>query len=419
LRDLKPTPLDSRAVGASINATFMDNLLNGSFVVRIQPIISGLIAFALCLLVALGTMLFAAKIRHEVLAAILTLTMFAVVLAGYTWIAVLLYKQQGLWIDLAAPGIGALMAWGTAVGANVYEEMKSRRFVQDALGRYTSPELVRVLLKNPRALSLDWGERRKVTVFFSDVAGFTSISERLGPEKVVALLNEYLTEMTEIILDEKAIVDKYIGDAIMAFWGAPIKDADHAMHACRAALRTSKRLGELQAEWQKRFGEKVDFRAGINSGLAIVGNMGSRHKYNYTVMGDTVNLASRLEGANKVYGTRIMIAQGTKELVENQFVARRLDLLAVKGKDLPVEVYELVGEVGQTDESVLTMIDRFEMALAVYREGRFGQAAEDFAVLCKDFPDDGPAAVYLERSRAYAAHPPAKGWDGVFRMTTK
>jgi class 3 adenylate cyclase len=419
LRDIKPTPLDARARGAETNAAFVDNLLNGDFIRRLESWNGAVLAFLLCVAVGLGTFLLVAVVRSPVFVALSSLLVAGLVVALYAGAAHLLFDESGLWVDVAAPSLGVALTWAAGVGVHIYQESQSRRFVQDALGRYTSPALVKELMKNPKALSLEWGETRGLTVFFSDVVSFTSISERLGAQKLVTLLNEYLTEMTDIILDQQGIVDKYIGDAIMAFWGAPMPDEQHAVHACRAALAASKKLGELQEDWERRFGERVDFRAGINSGEAVVGNMGSAHKYNYTVMGDTVNLAARLEGANKVYGTRLLIAQGTKDLVGDGFVTRQLDFVAVKGKDEPVRVYELVGERGAVGEDALDLSDRFDTALRKYREREFSVARQLFQAILSDYPGDEPCRLYVERCERYEKDPPPQDWDGVFRMTTK
>jgi class 3 adenylate cyclase len=419
LRDIKPTPLDPKARGAETIAAFLDNLLHGEFVRRCGRWSAAALAFLLCVLLGLGTFLLVGVIRSAVWAAASSLLVATAVIGVYAVVAFALFESSGIWLDMAAPALGVVVTWAVAVGAHIYQEGQNRRFVQDALGRYTSPALVKELIRNPHALSLEWGETRPLTVFFSDVVSFTSISERLEPQQLVALLNEYLTAMTDIILEKQGVVDKYIGDAIMAFWGAPVPDAQHAAHACQAALAANRRLGELQEVWKKRFGETVDFRAGVNSGEAVVGNMGSLHKYNYTVMGDTVNLASRLEGANKVYGTRLMIAEGTRRLIGEAFVCRELDLLTVKGKEKPVKVYELVGERSVVDEETVKMVDRFDAALRKYREREFAAAQESFQAIVADFPQDGPAALYAQRCTDYVKQPPPADWDGVFRMKTK
>ena len=419
MRDLKPTPLDARALGAEINAVFLDNFLNGDFIIRIPAWGGAVLSFFLCCLLGVGAFLLVGLVRSSFLAAFSSLLVTAVLIGALALVEHLLFKGGGIWVDVAVPSLGALVTWAGVVGMHIYMESKDRRFIQDALGRYTSPALVQELMQNPKALSLEWGESRVLTVFFSDIVSFTSISERLGPQRLVILLNEYLTAMTDIILEEGGVVDKYIGDAIMAFWGAPVEKKDHAVGACRAALRTRLRLKELQKDWERRFKEMVRFRAGINSGDAVVGNMGSLHKYNYTVMGDTVNLAARLEGANKVYGTDLMIAQGTWALVCHEMVARELDFMIVKGKDEPVRVYELMGEKMKTNAAVEELVERFEKTLRIYRDRSFKEAKDQFEAILEDYPGDGPSELYVKRCEDYLRNPPAEDWDGVFRMTTK
>ena len=272
-------------------------------------------------------------------------------------------------------------------------ERRGKRFVQEALGRYTSPALVRELIEHPEYLSLEWGESREMSVYFSDIAGFTTISEGLTPERLVALLNDYLTQMTDLVLEHGGVVDKYIGDAIMAFWGAPLPAPDHARRAVLCALAMRRKCDELRATWHRDFGHEVFARAGVNSGRAIVGNMGSKHKYNYTVMGDMVNLASRLEGANKPYGTFLMVSEATVDQLGDAVDVRELDRIAVKGKEQPVTVFEVLDEKGQTPPALLATARAFEDALALYRARDFAGAKAAFAQL-----GDDPPSQALRRS---------------------
>ncbi len=419
LRDLKPSPVDRRHRGGEITANFLDNLLNGDFIRRTPPWVSALTALLLCLLLSVGTFLVSAVTRSAGWVAVLSMVISTLVVSVYGFIAFTLYNASGVWLDMVQPSLWALAAWGGALGTNFYQEGKSRRFVQDALGRYTAPALVKELMSNPKALSLDWGENRELTVFFSDLQSFTSISERLTPEQLVHLLNDYLTEMTEIILESGGIVDKYIGDAIMAFWGAPYDDPDHAMNACRATLKMQERITELHPRWELEYGENIIARCGLNTGRAVAGNMGSKHKFNYTLMGDTVNLASRFEGANKPYETLKMIGEGTYKVVKDQVVTRELDFLAVKGKERPVRVYELMCLVEDNDEHCIELAERFNQALDIYRQTKFEEALALFLKIIDDYEGDGPSKLYVGRCREYIRNPPPLDWDGVYRMKTK
>lgn len=229
------------------------------------------------------------------------------------------------------------------IGGQVFlisKERAERLQIKGMLDSYVSPEVVNILLKNPEKLTLG-GEDRDVTVFFSDIRGFTSLSEGMTPQELVSLINKYLSMMTDIIMDNRGTVDKYIGDAIMAFWGAPLDDPEHPFRACKASLEMLKALEELNRELPE--GKKINIGIGINTGIATIGNMGSTKKKNYTAMGDTVNLASRLEGVNKLFHTRIIISEYTYERVKDKILARELDLIRVKGKKIPVKIYEVIG----------------------------------------------------------------------------
>ncbi len=419
LRDLKPSPVDRHHLGGEITANFLDNLLNADFIRRSPSWASALVTLLLCLLLSVGVFLVSALTRSAGWVSVLSMLLSTMVVLVYSFLSYTLYKTSGLWIDVFQPSVWGLLAWGVALGANFYQEGKSRRFVQDALGRYTAPDIVKELMSNPKALSLDWGEKRELTVFFSDLQSFTSISERLSAEQLVHLLNDYLTEMTDIILASGGIVDKYIGDAIMAFWGAPYDDPDHAMNACRATLKMQQRIKELHPKWEAEYGENILARCGLNTGQAVAGNMGSRHKFNYTLMGDTVNLASRFEGANKPYGTLVMIGEGTYEVVKDQVVTRELDLLAVKGKEHPVRVYELMALAEDAHEKTLSLAARFNSALDIYRQTKFEEAMAEFLTIMEDHGGDGPSKLYAQRCRDYIRNPPPLDWDGVYRMKTK
>jgi adenylate cyclase len=221
--------------------------------------------------------------------------------------------------------------------------------------------------------------------------------------------------MTDIVLSHGGVVDKYIGDAIMAFWGAPLPAPDHAKKAVRCAIAMRKKCDELRAGWHQRFGHEVFARAGVNSGGAVVGNMGSKHKYNYTVMGDMVNLASRLEGANKAYETFLMVSAATVERLEGEFEVRELDRIAVKGKDKPVTVFEVLDEKGKAEAEWIVRARKFEEGLAMYRTRDFTGARAVFAAN----EGDGPSTVYVERCDLFIGEPPPDNWDGVWRMKEK
>jgi adenylate cyclase len=279
------------------------------------------------------------------------------------------------------------------------------------------PALISQMLNSPEGLRLG-GEEKELTALFADIRGFTTLSENLTPAQLVELLNEYLTEMTEVIFKNWGTLDKYIGDAIMAFWGAPYPQTDHAFRACRTGLDMLSALQRLQAGWQLRGVPRIDVGVGINSGPMLVGNMGSKGRKNYTIMGDSVNLASRLEGINRQFGTHIVISEDTFQQVKDQVVARELDLIQVKGKTQPVKVYELLALAADAHLHN-DLVTRFEKGLAAYRSGEWLPAIEIFQELLVDYPQDGPGQVFIERCLNLLARPPEGPWDGVFVMKTK
>ncbi|MHB8773282.1 MAG: adenylate/guanylate cyclase domain-containing protein [Syntrophales bacterium] len=255
-------------------------------------------------------------------------------------------------------------------------------------------------------------------MLFSDIRGFTSISERLTPEELVRLLNEYLTVMTDVVFRYDGLLDKYIGDAIMAVFGAPLDQSDHALRACRTALDMMAELRRLRTKWAAEGRPDVNIGVGINSGDMVVGNMGSQMRFDYTVMGDHVNLASRLEGTNKEYGTNIIISEFTYEMVKEELFCRELDAVRVKGKKLPVRIFELLGErkdAARWSEFAV----RFENGRAEYRAGRWDKAIAAFEAVLSLRPEDSPSRLYLERCRQLKTNPPPGEWDGVFTMTKK
>ncbi len=294
---------------------------------------------------------------------------------------------------------------------------RQKNYIRKAFMQYLSPEVVKEVIENPNLLKLG-GERREITAYFSDIAGFTSISEKLSPEEVVTLLNKYLTAMTDIILTNDGTVDKYEGDAIVAFFGAPISHPDHAARCCNAAVDMQNALGRLREEWIKEGYPPVYTRMGLNTGPAIIGNMGSQQRMDYTMMGDTVNTASRFEGANKAYGTYTMISEFTYSQVGDRFVVRKLDLIRVIGKTTPTEVFELVGRTGEVDEKKLLTIEEYHKALQEYRSKNWERAAEMFGKLVKD-NGDPPSKTYYDRCLKYKKTPPPADWDGVFVLSQK
>jgi len=405
LLDFRPTPFGGVYPGMEILATALDNLVHGDAIHEAPAAVTWVSVLFFALLAGMGTSMLK-KTGHL---AALGLFLPALAAAGS-----LLAARTGVWVEFVAPAFAALSAFIVAALLSYGVEGRQRRFIKNAFRYYLSPQVIDRVLDNPALLRLG-GERREITAFFSDVAGFTSISEGLSPEDLVGLLNAYLSEMTDIILDLGGTLDKYEGDAIIAFWNAPLDLPDHALRACRAALRCQRRLAERREDFRRRYGHEVRMRVGINSGPAVVGNMGSARRFDYTAMGDTMNLASRLEGAGKVYGVSTLVGEETERRVRDEILAREVDVIRVVGKKQPIRVFELLGEKGAVPAEKLEKTALFGRALETYRARRFSEAAAMFEALA----GDPVAAVYAGRARQSAASPPPDDWDGVYELNKK
>jgi len=299
-----------------------------------------------------------------------------------------------------------------------WQEERQKKRVRNMFGTMVSPAVLKYLEKNPESFSLT-GYKAEATMFFSDVAGFTTISEALKPDRLSDLLNRYLSPMTKIIMDREGYVDKYEGDLIMAEWGVPFAKEDHAVQACHAALEQQARLAELRPILQKEFGHEVFVRMGINSGVVTAGNMGSDRRFQYTVIGDAVNLARRLEPANKDYGTYITIGEETFEKAKTGIEARLLDKIVVRGKSKPVLIYELLGKPNEVPEAKIKAARLYEEAVGLYWSMKWDAAIARFEEVLRIDPADGPSITMLKRAREFRTNPPAAGWSGVYLREDK
>lgn len=344
----------------------------------------------------------------------LWLSTVIVFVAGIVIIALgIFFYYRGFLINVVYPQLSFFLTYLFLVAHSYITEKKSKQEIRDAFGKYVSPVVIEELIKNPDKLKLG-GEKRKITILFSDIAGFTTISETLGPEKLVELLNDYLTDMTEIVLKRNGLVDKFIGDAIMAFWGAPLLQENQETLASRTAKEMIALLDKKRSYWKEKYGVDVYIRVGIATGDVIVGNMGSHQRFDYTVMGDTVNLAARLEGINKTYGTTIMLNQGALAGIDKRTKTRLVDMVRVKGKNDPSKIFELI--VDDYDEKGLNV---YELALKQYIKGDFKRAKKNFE---KSYSilNDGPSKLFIYRCEVLISEGiDKKKWDGVFTMKTK
>ncbi len=280
--------------------------------------------------------------------------------------------------------------------------------------KYVPADLVRLLIESGQEAELG-GTRRELTVYFSDLVGFTSISEKLDPDTLVDLLSHYLDAMTGEILGNDGTVDKFIGDAIMAFWGAPRPHDNHPLAACRTALRNQAQLATLRAEWQRAGLPPLEARIGLHTGPATVGNFGSPNRLDYTAIGDTVNIASRLEGLNRIYGTSILISDATRAAVEGKMITRPIDRVAVKGRDQGILIHELIAEADSLPATDLAWIDHYADALERYFAADWTAARDGFDTVLRAKPADPAAQLLRERCQTYSANPPTGAWHGIFQ----
>jgi len=404
--DLRVTPLSPFTPGVLIHMTALDNILRSRAMQPAPYWVFALTTLALCLSTSWGFMM----LQRQALK-------FGLILGGavaYYLLAVHAFMSHAVWLQLAFPEGALAMTFGVAATVEYLTEGRQRRLLRTVFDRYMAAEVVDEIMRNPEGIKLG-GEKKELTVFFSDVAGFTTISEKLQPEALVELLNEYLSAMTDIIESAGGYVDKYIGDAIVAVFGAPLEDPGHAGHAVSVALACRERLEALNATEAAFAGRRLSMRIGLNTGEALVGNIGSRRRFNYTAMGDTVNLASRLEGANKFYGTVILASEQVKQHAGEGFAWREIDLVRVVGRDQPVRLFTPGGPEAGTPEAESRRA-KFAEALAEYRAGRFGPARSLF----EDIADrDGVSASFVQRLRRWGDGGPPGPWDGVTDLESK
>jgi adenylate cyclase len=406
--------------GVEIHANVIQNVLDRNFLKKQSKWSEVLSIVVLCSLAFFIT----AKIKElkfrkqavgEVVGALaVVLGLFVVFFVSY-----LLFAHYNYVTAVTSPTLALIVGFVGATTYNYVTERKQKVLIKGMFSQYVNPTFVNELVAHPEKLRLG-GERKELTVLFSDIAGFTTIAERMSPENLVALLNDYLSIMTDIVFATGGTLDKYEGDAIMAFWGAPIPQEDHALRACRAALEMQKAIIRIRERWEREGKPSISVRIGLSTGEMVVGNMGGSRKFDYTVIGDSVNLGSRLEGANKEYGTSIMMSQKTYERVKNLVIARELDLLVVKGKTEPIAVYELVGLANDAISAEYhDFLNHYNLGLQHYRNRRWREAIEHFQHALKIAPDDYPSQMYISRIRAYEESPPPPEWNGVFVLKTK
>jgi adenylate cyclase len=301
---------------------------------------------------------------------------------------------------------------------NIHNAFEGMRMGLRNFKRYVPSDLVAQLINQDIEAKIG-GEKRELSIFFSDIANFTSIAENLSPEELVQQLRIYFENVSKTILDNKGTIDKYIGDSVMAFWGAPVQNNNHAEMACRSAVNIQTILHTIFRNWANTGKDPFYTRIGIHTGEVIVGNMGYEERLNYTVLGDSVNLASRLEGVNKIYGTRIIVSQSTWEQCGSLFEFRRLDKISVKGRQGGIIIYELYSEKDGIEKPLRKLFTYYERGLEYYFDRNFSQALQYFETVLKYRATDGPSRIMRERCLRYKLEPPPAGWDGTFVLNEK
>jgi adenylate cyclase len=417
--DFYPTPmtLESRykiqgpmLTGIEIHANAIANILHGNFLKPAQP------EHILFLLIT-ATLLLGVLMDH--LQPTLGGLMMLVFTGGITWFSYHLYHVR-LQIFFFSPFLVSFpLSWTLTTLVNYLRQLKKATATKALFQRFVSPDVVQFLIDNPDSVR-PGGQKVELTIFFSDLAGFTTISESLTPEKLVELMNEYLGAMTELLFKYGGTLDKYIGDAVMAYWNFPQRQEDHAVRACLYTIEMHEKLTELQADWKKRGFPKAYARAGMNTAKVVVGCMGSQKvQMNFTCLGDGVNLASRLEGANKEYGTLYMVSDATYQQAKHRIRGRFLDFLAVKGKKEPVKVHELICEIGKEPPGLMDKIALYDKGISLHLERKWDDAIAALEELLTRWPEDGPAQTYLKRCFEYKENPPPDDWDGSYHLTHK
>lgn len=417
LQDYKPTPTSSSFMtGAEIMGNIFHTLDSRNFLYR-ETLIQRIFAiFTLSIFTALlmrGQKIF--------LGSIITLAILNIYFLFTLW-----QFSNGIIMDIIYLPITGLVSWILQVIILYYKDKKNEEYIRGAFGQYVSEEILKEILKDPDKLALG-GDSKIITVLFSDIRGFTTYAEKLSPKSLVDQTNDYLTKLSEVILRKNGFIDKFLGDGIMAFWGAPIDDPNHAYNACITAIEMSRGL----KKWKKQSGQaqkEFNMGVGINTGKMVVGNIGSRKKFSYTVLGDSVNLGSRIEGLTKIYNVPIIISQNTyKRLVktnkifnpnykkDGDLIIRELDTVRVKGRDAPVQLYEVIDIYKHVDKGKFRLIRKFEDALNCYKKGQWIKAKQLFEKL----KDKDPAVdIFLERVEILSKQR-SGNWDGIWRMQTK
>lgn len=409
--DIGVTPFEAEYMNMGLYASVVNTILAEQHLRQAPAWLNILATLAAAILV--GLLVGRQKAVAGLVSGITFLPVTAVILGG-------VFIFTGVFLDILTPLLAVFLVFTSLVSMNFIKVGKEKRFIRSAFGQYLSDEIISDLIDDPSKLHLG-GQEVHMSAMFTDVQGFSTISEKITAVQLVELLNIYLTEMSDIILELGGTIDKYEGDAIIAFFGAPRQFPDHAIAACRAAVRIKKAEARLNERLLKegRTPSPLNTRVGINTGEMVAGNMGTERKMNYTMMGNHVNLAARLEGVCKQYKIYTLISEATRKEVGDIFTLRKLDQVRVVGINTPVRLYNLIDEKEKTPADLREGIDRFHTALELFEERRWNEAAEGFRETLKLLPEDGPTGIYLKRIEEYLENPPEESWDGVYNLTEK
>lgn len=396
--------------GAEVHANAFLTLLNKRFLEKSAPLLTFLCILIFCFVMVYATVRFGFVGEMSV----------AFVLLLFTWIlGYYLFAEKGIWFPVGSMTVSVVFAYFSTSIYQAFTEEKNKKQIKSMFSRYAPPAYVDELVKDPSKLELG-GEEKEISILFSDIEGFTTISESLSPRKLIEMLNDYLNTMTHLIFNQGGSLDKYIGDAIVAVFGAPLPQNEHALHACYAALDMQKALIDFRKRTMETGLPAVRSRVGINTGHVVFGNIGSDIRYDYTGIGDHMNLASRLEGANKEYGTYIMISEFTYNQVRERVIVRDLDLIVVKGKSKPVKVFELIGRANEPlPEATRKLVENYQEGIRLYRQQQWAEAIRKFEQALTFSHTDEPSKLYINRAKEMMANPPGPDWDGSYHMTRK
>lgn len=409
LYDLKPTSISSISTGVLIHATTLENIMNRDFIRPASAIFAIAFVLLICFLISYSVLR-----SHSLL---VNLSLFIVSLFVIIMLLAALFKES-IYMNIISPVSSLIISFLIAVAYSYATEGRQRLFLKATFSQYMDKKIADYIIENP-SLIKPGGKVRRVTVFFVDLAGFTSFAEIISPEKVATVLHKVLNSLTEVLIRNQGVIDKYIGDSIMSFWGAPYDTGKDEINACHSAIECLEALREINSGLLAEGLSELKMRIGIHSGHAIAGNIGSDRLFHYTVIGDTVNLASRLESVNKFFTTSIIISEDTLKETSNSFFTRELGSIAVKGKVQPVKVFELIGEEQNVEPDRKDLVALFSRGIDFYKERKWHEAAQVFIEILREYPNDGPSQFYRDRCEYIISNPHlTQDWD-VIKFTEK